>query len=197
MIAFAVGASVKDDVAAGIPMNEVIKANLARGASIVDTVRQAMRAAPKRKRSVLAAALQISPSEAPRLVELAIANGVPAEEATLMGLRSSKDHAAEVMRIGISADESKAADILRSAIRAGVDPAQVVPLIDEFVVENIQLQQDKKADGTPQQRPLTAEEILSSLSDNERETGAMQQSDLPLLVLPPVNGGSDRLASPN
>ena len=189
-------AAVKDDVEAGLPLNQVIEEALARGEAIDDIVRQAMRAAPKKKQAVLAAALQISPEDAPQLVEIAIANGISPQQATMMGVRASPDLATEILRVGIAADERNVSDILRAAIRAGVDPEKLTPLINEFVINNMKslIDKDARNDG---KRLLTAEEILSSLYDNDIEGGAIQQSDLPLLVLPPVNGGSDRLPSPN
>jgi len=188
--------AVKEDVAAGVPIAQVIEEALARGETIDDIVRQAMRAAPEKKRAVLAAALQVSPADAPQLVEIGIANGIPPQQATMMGVRASPDQATEVLRVGVAADESNVSDILRSAIRAGVDPMQLTPLINEFVINNMKslIDKDARSDG---KRLLTAEEILSSLYDSDIDGGAVQQSDLPLLVLPPVNGGSDRLPSPN
>lgn len=188
--------AVKDDVAAGVPITQVIEEALARGESIDDIVREAMRAVPKKKRAVLAAALQISPVDAPQLVEIGIANGISPQEATMMGVQASPDLATEILRVGIAADERNVSDILRAAIRAGVDPEKLTPLINEFVINNVKslIDKDARNDG---KRLLTTEEILSSLYDNDIERGAIQQSDLPLLVLPPVNGGSDRLPSPN
>lgn len=189
-------ATVKEDIDAGMPVAKVIEAALARGESIEDAVRQAMHAAPKRKREVLAAALQISPADAPRLTEIAIANGISPEEATSMGVKAAPDQAVDVVRMGIAADERKVADILRAAIRAGADPAQLTPLINEFVTGNMESLVEKDANTDPK-RLLTTEEILSSLYDDKNEKGAIEGSDLPLLVLPPVNAGSDRLPSPN
>ncbi|MDH5544941.1 MAG: hypothetical protein OEZ43_05070 [Gammaproteobacteria bacterium] len=185
-------AGVSEDIAAGKSLEQVFVNNVNRGTKVEDVMRQAMRVLKSRKPQVLAAALMTQPSAAPSLVEIALANGLAPEEVMQMALRVAPKYADEILRMGISANEEAAPDLLKQAIRAGIAPNVITPLINEFVLKSMQgldglSEQDKRI------RMLTAEEILSTQYDLPTD----MQRPVPVMDIPPRNGGSDRLASPN